>query len=392
MNDSVSLPPDRYNALGEWKPLIYPGNADDLIVPITRLTDDEEIQGTLLYVKATGKLVAEFVVRTSLRFPSQPYSLQPNIHLWACPLPIGTTINNQNVIVYDGWMNLSADTPESIREAVDLLRQSLHRLAFAFQASITWRLKYLPSHHASGIHQPGQDEFHAIDWLFHPTANIDEARILDAAIDWYNTGSTSSNPLTRFLCYFIALESVAIAVTDGDVQFGLTVPASTTSELRGARVDCIKALARELLESEPVSFVTTAYFECVQTLSKRLRIVMELVFGLKHPYLDLLFSRSSGPSLADIRSKLAHGRLTLISPEDDRLIRANLFQMASIAHEFILRLCYNTTPSKPPSPLAWSGQFALEMSTTDPRTMLITSNLRMLPTSDWRIRPEWCDS
>lgn len=392
MNKSVLLPPDRYNALGEWKPLIYSGNADALTVPINRMTDDEEIQGTLLYIKATGKLVAEFVVRTSLRLPSQPYSLLPNIHLWACPLPIGTTINNQNVLVYDGWMTLTNDTPESIREALDSLKYSLNRLAFAFQASITWRLKYLPSHHASGINQPSEAEFRAVEWLFHPPTNADEARILDAAIDWYNTGSTSSNPLTRFLCYFIALESLAIAVTDGDGKFGLTVPSSTTRSIRETRVDCIKELARELFDSDPVTFVSRAYFECVQGLKKRLRIVMELVFGPAHPYLDLLFSGSSGLSLADIRSKLAHGRLTLISPEDDRLIRTNLSQMANVAHEFILRLCLNTTPSKPIHPLTWSREFSLEVSMTDPRAILITTDLRMLPTRDWRIRPEWCDS
>lgn len=392
MSDSVPLPPDRYNALGEWKPLLYPGNADELIVPIARLTDDEEVQGVLLYIKATGKPVAEFVVRSSLRLPGQPYSLQPYIHLWACPLPVGTTSNNQNVIVYDGWMELSAVTPQSIRGAVNILRHSLHRLAFAFQASITWRLKYLPSHHARGIHQPGEDEFRAIDWLFHPVSDIDEASILDAAIDWYNTGSTSSNPLTQFLCYFIALESVAIAVTDGDAHFGLEVAPSTTGDLRGERADCIKALAHDLLESDPISFATKAYFECVQSLSKRLKMVMELVFGPKHPYIDLLFSRAGGLSLADIRSKLAHGRLTLISPEDDRLIRANIFKMASVAHEFILRVCHSTSPSKPPNPPSWSGQFALEMSMADPRTILSTSDLRVLPISDWRIRPEWCDS
>ena len=183
-----------------------------------------------------------------------------------------------------------------------------------------------------------------------------------------------------------------IAVTDGDGKFGLTVHLSTTRSLRETRVDCIKELAQELFDSDTITFVTRAYFECVQSLKKRLKIVMELVFGPAHPYLDLLFSASSGPSVADIKSKLAHGRLTLISPDDDRLIRASLSQMANIAHEFILRPCLNTDPSKPIHPLTWSGEFSLEVSMADPRAILITTDVRMLPTRDWRIRPEWCDS
>jgi hypothetical protein len=231
-----------------------------------------------------------------------------------------------------------------------------------------------------------------MDWIFDAPMNKAEARILDAAIDWYNTGSTSANPLTRFLCYFIALESVAIAVTDGDAQFGLTLPGSMAKDLRAARVDCIRELAEQLIDSDPISFATRAYFDCVLSLSKRLRIVLGLVFGPRHPYLELIFSESHGSSLASIRSKLAHGKLTLISPEDDKLIRENLFDMATVVHEFILRLCYLTTPTKPAKYYVPSNQFSLGMSMTDPRTIRILNDPRILPKTNWDIQPEWCDS
>jgi hypothetical protein len=371
---------------------MYKGNADALSGPITRLTDDEELQGVLFYIAVTGKRVAEFVVRTSLVLPSQPYPLPPNAYLWACPVPTGTTSGIQNVLVYDGWMELPDIAPEGIRVSIDQLRYSLHRLAFAFQGSITWRLKYLPSHHARGLHQPSNEEFHSLEWLLEPIPNQNEAALLDAAIDWYNAGSTSPNPLTEFLCYFIAMESLSIAITDGNATFGLSTDALSPGEIRKERIACIDALSTEMLTSDPIGFVTKAYFECVLSLSRRLRAVLELTFGNGHPYIDLIFSKSSSrPSLAEIRSKLAHGRLTLLSPEDDRLVRANTFRMASVAHEFILRLCASSLPSRPTGPYGWSGQHSLSMSMADPRTIFVLSDMRVLPPSDWKIRPEWCD-
>ncbi len=395
MNEPDLIIPDRYNSLGQWKPLIFPGSQDDLekfTSNINHQIDDEEVEGTLFYTKVTGKLVIEFVVRTSLQLPSQPYNLQPNIHLWACPLPHGTTINNQNIIVYDGWMDITNASPDSIKKEINYLRQTLHKLAFAFKASITWRLKYLPSFHASGITNPDLKEFIELEWFFNPILNDEEAIVIDSAIDWFNIGSTSSNPLTRFLCYFIALESIVIAITDGEAKFGLQLPDLTKTDLQTKKTECINNLATELLISDPISFATKAYFECVQSLKKRLKIVMEQVFGPTHIYLDLLFSNSKGLSLADIRSKIAHGKITMISNDDEKLIHENIYQMSVIAHEFILRICYSSTVLKPTNFHLTPNQFSQNISFSDPRTINIMTTDCLLPPNDWKIRPEWCDS
>jgi hypothetical protein len=130
----------------------------------------------------------------------------------------------------------------------------------------------------------------------------------------------------------------------------------------------------------------------VQSLQKRLEFVMEQVFGPTHIYLDLLFSNSKGPSLADIRSRIAHGKISMLSPDDEKLIDKNLYQMSLISYEFILRICYSSAVVKPTNLHFPPNQFSQQISFSDPRAIKSMTNDCLLPPNDWKIRPEWCDS
>ena len=55
--------PGRYNKLGEWKPIIYPGKTDTLHKDAMEMSEDDEVRGTLFYMMCTGYRVIEFAAR-----------------------------------------------------------------------------------------------------------------------------------------------------------------------------------------------------------------------------------------------------------------------------------------------------------------------------------------
>ena len=112
MPEAVDYAPDRYNTLGEWKPLFYAGDFNAIESRAASLSSDPEVQGTLLYGFASQKQVLEYVVRTTLRLPVEHFAFGDDLHLWLCPAPTGTTYGGRNVNVYDGWHSLQALDPE----------------------------------------------------------------------------------------------------------------------------------------------------------------------------------------------------------------------------------------------------------------------------------------
>ncbi len=76
MPEAVDYAPDRYNTLGEWKPLFYAGDFDAIESRATSLSSVPEVQGTMLYGFASQKLVLEYVVRITLRLPVKALRLR----------------------------------------------------------------------------------------------------------------------------------------------------------------------------------------------------------------------------------------------------------------------------------------------------------------------------
>ncbi|HET8760173.1 MAG TPA: hypothetical protein VFN94_03845, partial [Nitrospiria bacterium] len=81
--------------------------------------------------------------------------------------------------------------------------------------------------------------------------------------------------------------------------------------------------------------------------------------------------------------------VTLISREDEKLVRSRLHEIAEIAKEFLIRTVFLLQQSEPIP--AWSGRRTSSISMADSRATLVVTDERILPTKDWKIKPEWCD-
>jgi len=379
----------RYNGDGEWKPIIYPGDADPIREEAQRFSSDPDIQGVLFYMLCTGHRCIEFVVRCKVDLPWDKVLLGKHFHLVKC-----AAVQDQPVQpdyqVYDGWYDLEETDEESIRNALDQISFGVNLLAFSFEASVHWRVKYRTVEGTPGCATPTEEDLDLLDSALKGFPSGREAGILAMAIDWYNRGSSSSNVFTAFLCYYIAIESVAVEIMESDSAFGLDLPKPDKSERRAARLECIQAKHAQLYDDDPARFVREAYFECIVGLKARTRKVVEAVFGEDHEAVRALFDdEDDRMPLSEIRSDIAHGELSLLVREHEDSVRSRLAEIADISRAFLLRLTFNTDPeARPPT---WSRKHQSSFSGHDPRSFLVLNTDSILPTTDWRIRPEWCE-
>lgn len=385
--------PGRYNKLGEWKPLIYPGKSDGLVKEAAAVSTDPDVQGTFLYMLLTGHRCIEFVLRTNLEMPGPFTGTEgEQLYIWKCPTD-DSEVTNRSVRIYDGWIDLHGFGVEDIERGLAGIGYFVNVLCFPFGAAYSWRIKYRTTYSNASLLTPSHEDCTVVDSIIKKFTNKPDAPVVAAAIDWYNRGTVSTNVFNSFLCYYIALESVAVAIADGS-ELGPLHPEKkkTKQEKQEQTIACIQAKHEKLFAAEPIRFVNESYFECVQSLTAKTKAGTYAIFGSGHRYLKSLFEESSGgdKALKDLRSELAHGDATLMDKGHEDLIRKHLHEMASISREFLLRVLFGLQPAdKPPS---WSGAFQQSFVAADPRTTMVASDERLLAKdAKWKIRPEWCE-
>lgn len=381
--------PGRYNNLGEWKPLIYPGNAHPLQEEARAFSDDPDVQGGFFYMLCTGHRVIEFVIRSTIDLPLEHVSFGKILHLSKCPVPADGPSSNSRIRIYDGSLDVDRVEPEHLRDLIAGIGVAVNRLGFAYGGIVEWRVKYSMTVTAEGLATPSKQDLELLDSLLRRFPTSPDSIVLDAALDWYNRGRSSRNPFTAFLCYYVAIESVASAVGESDADLGLGYRRGTRQERAQQRLDCIAGMHEELYAADPVGFVREAYSECVVGLRRQTQRIAELVFGADHEYVNGLFRKVDGYSLYDIRNLVAHGSLSLVDPDDERLVRSRLGELARIASAFLTRVVFRMAPGEQLP--QWSGLHKVGFSFADPRSILIATPSVTFPTTDWKIRPEWCD-
>jgi hypothetical protein len=379
--------PGRYNKLGEWKPLLYRGKWDELSKFTESYSKNTDVQGCNFYMLCTGHKVIEFVVRTNIEFPSDSFQIGGHFHFWKCEPLAGC---DPGIKLYDCWVEVEEASENEIKRIIAMISVVVNRLVFPFNGTSEWRLKYNSISNTKSVAMPSQEDIQLLDSMLTQFPKTQDAIVLDAAIDWYNHGRSARNIFTAFLCYYIAFESVAIAVAEGDADFNLNCPHENGMDSKNNKTTCIQEKFRLLYATDPMKFIKESYLECIVSLKARSRLIAERVFGVEHEHVRSLFENGTdGHSLSDIRGKLAHGVISLLSDEDEVLVGNRLHEMMSIAHEFLNRLIFSLKPDEPLP--TWSGMHVASMSFADPRmTMVATPNTKF-PNTDWKIRSEWLD-
>jgi len=381
--------PGRYNKYGEWKPLVYPGNSDTLQKEAFSFSKDPKIQGSLFYMMCTGHRVVEFVICSNLNLPIEYSTFGNKLYLYKCSPTDEKGFPVSNMHVYDGWIELDSIDVNSIKNAIDYIDIVASRLAFAFNCSIRWCVKYNMSSMKSGFASPTKQDILFLNKFLKNFPTHEDVIILDSAIGWFNHGKNSTNIFIQFLCYYIVLESIAITIIGGKGDFGLMFTKKTKDKKKELKTRCIKAKHKELYKSDPIKFIMEAYFDCCGSLKSKTQEIIKLIFGDKHEYFKKLFENEKGESLYDIRGTLAHGRLSYSDESSRKIVEERIYDIERIAKDLIFRLILRLKPGE--KIRYWSGRQALFFSTSDPRSTLVVSDEKIIPNKDWHIRAEWCD-
>ena len=383
--------PGRYNKPFEWKPLIYPGDASHLIEETQQLSADHDVQGVLLYMRLTGRKCIEFAVRSNMELPGTfTHTESEDVLIHKCPSDEDGA--HLNIRVYDCTMILKSGTVEEIENGLTSFAWLMSVTFFPYGASYSWRNKYRLTFDGTGLLLPTHDDMTTVDQLLKKFPYEADGFVLGRGIDWYNMGNSATNPFTRFLSYYVAFESVAVAIFDG-ANLGVAHPERLNrTDRRAKTIECIQEKHAASYDSDPITFVKDSYFECVVGLKAKAKAIATQTFGANHEYVRLLFEKSEadGVSLSDLRSELAHGGVTLLDKTHEALITKNLFTMGTITREFLLRVLFRLQPSDEVP--TWCQEFKFGMSAADPRTTMWTTTGKTFPQgTSWRIRPEWCE-
>ncbi|MCX6735868.1 MAG: hypothetical protein NTZ13_02190 [Candidatus Parcubacteria bacterium] len=383
----------RYNDWGEWMPLVYPGdNHQMFLTESERIAgDDHQVAGILFYIMCTGHRIIEFAVKTPIELPNKYFSLGSRMHMYKCEPLDQTSHSARDFHIYDGHYELDDLDPKTIRNAIASINVGLNRMAFSYDSSVDWCIKY--SIYKEGGHSkptPTNEQLDVLNSMLVDFPDTEDAIVLDICIDWFHRGELArrKNVFLAFLSYYIALESVATAIADGDADLGLGYVKETKAERKTRVVSEIQKLHDELYNSDPQKFIERAYFEQVVGLKAKTRKVMELVFGTDHAYVKTLFEKVDGKeSIYDLRGELAHGGITLLDSSHQKRIRERLPELAEIVREFVRKIIVKPGQELP----RWTGGSTFSVFPSDPRDMMISSDMRMYERLDWKIKPEWFD-
>jgi hypothetical protein len=132
---------NRYNADGEWKPIVYPGPTDHIHTEIGCQTQDQRIQGCLFYVMCTGQAVIEFFAKGNLDIGLHELILPNRLRLYRCDW-LTHEDNKGKICIYDGTMPLKGKSVNEVRSALEEIGLTLDKLAAKRHADISWDLKY----------------------------------------------------------------------------------------------------------------------------------------------------------------------------------------------------------------------------------------------------------
>ncbi len=385
--------PGRYNVVGEWKPLVYPGNADLIQSRVREICKDEKdqrIEGCLFQIMATCHHTIEFIVKADFEIPHDYLSASMgDLKMQLHKIKMVDNLNSiqSNWCVYDGTAFLSKIDKDYIGQALDTIGIFLNRIAFRTDRRVEWFIKYSMYGSEGGkLNLDNKDFKNLGDYLL--GLKSDDVGVIDTAISWYASGKKSTNIFTKFLNYYIAVESLAVLLVNGGMEaskdYGYTK--ISKQERKRQTEEKIAELHEELYLEDPILFIKRSYSEAITSLRSKTENAIKSVFGEDHELTKDFLKKENGKSMYDLRNDLAHGNYNYVNRDEAHQVRNALPALEEIAYRLIMRLS-----SEKDKKHKRFIRFSMSMGMGSPRGTLVVNNLNIFPVKDWKIRWEWLD-
>ena len=382
--------PGKYNQNGLWKPIVFKGDTRIIEKRIFKITNDEDIAGVLFYIMCTCHWVIEFAMRINIDFPQKNLQIGNSLHFWKCDNYKGQKGESSNFLIYDGWYFLDDISPERIREGINTIAFAINLLSLVYNADVKWTIKYkFKNDSVKSYATPTNEDIKLLDKTIRKVPEIKDLDYLIPAIDCYIRGNSSKDVFNSYMCYFIVIDTISDLIYNNKANFDLEYPAKNKEERKKYTLECIKNKIDNLLKDDPIKFVEESYSECILSIKHRIEILLKIVFGSSHEFLNDMFKKKEKISLYDIRNKIAHGTFSSANQQEVNIVKARLPKIKNIAYELLIRIIYQIK-SDENIPI-WSEKHASSIGMSDPRNIMVTSKLDIFPNKDWNIKLEWIE-
>jgi len=306
----------------------------------------------------------EFVAFSNARYKNIT-NLPGNITIVPCFLPTEEGRNWRDPLVrltfrmveharfiYDGWMPISDWNIKNVRKAIQNIDEVLTLFAAQERIWFTWEPKYFPSQLYPSSHNIEDEHIREIVELrgFTETLNEEDLKAFYRSLAWLSQSLVLPQPAARFLFCIISIESLATYIereaTNDSIFFSLKTSYPRTLE---EREKCIADQLNQHYTENRINAITQAYVNCVLSINKILKSHLSRIFSDDPDSFKFLFEKDQRESLYDIRHKIAHGGLDILSNFERQKIADRIWDIEKIARKYfinILKLICGKSPFK----------------------------------------------
>jgi hypothetical protein len=256
-------------------------------------------------------------------------------------LQLTLKMQNSSRFIYDGWVPVASWNEHSIRQAILSIDKALSIFCMTGRIFADWEPKYCISKEPDDQHSVYKFENKHLNELESLSQTLDTLKEHDRtaiyrSLAWLSQGLHLNEPAARFLFSILAIESLATYIEDKALDDSPLILLRTKSITEAEIEKCIKDTLAQWLDKNPVKAIEDAYFNCVTTITKRLKRHLEKVFASNVESYDLFFKHKvDDKTLYELRHYVAHGNVNALSEAQREQIQKRIWDAERVARRYI---------------------------------------------------------
>ncbi len=255
-------------------------------------------------------------------------------------------------LIYDGWVPIAVWDEEHVRQAVQSIDQALSTFCICSGVSFEWEPKY-PTPNDPRLTYKFEDE--DLQGLKSVAGTLDSLEKGDRTaiyrgLAWLSQGIRLDEPAARFLFSILAIESLATYIEERASDSSPLAVLRTRNVTETELEECIRDALAKWLEDDPREAIERAYFDCVVSITQRLKGHLQHIFASDAESYTLLFKHKvEGKTLYDLRHYVAHGRANALSEAQREQIRQRVWDAERVARRYVWAVFEQALDSPPVS-------------------------------------------
>jgi hypothetical protein len=262
--------------------------------------------------------------------------------------------------VYDGWVPIAAWDEESVRKSVRAIDEALAIFCLRGRAVFDWAPKYPAPSEPSSIAMFDDEHLQELEAVVESLDSLPETdRVaIYRSMAWLSQGLRLNEPMARFLFSILAIESLATYIEQKAAEDSPLVVLRKTRFTEAEQLACIDDTLSDWLQTDPRRAIERAYFDCVMSITRRLKTHLANVLRSDPEAYAFLFEKKvRGKTLYEMRHPIAHGSLDPLDEKQREQVQLRVWDAERIARQYIRSVLEAALGAKFPSASVSAGFF-----------------------------------